>query len=112
MVQNISGGVDAKLKISNYPLKIVLEKIVKGLKVVASYNSNFVKPSPMPDSKSMIVQGAVICDDEHSAINSLQDQTRKDTAKSHSEDEGTTQAEKIQQTKTPANDQESILCSS
>ena len=112
LVQTDGGGADAKPEISNYPLKTVPEKIVKGSKVAASNKINSAKPSPMPDRKSMTVQEAVICDDEHSAVNSLQDQTGKDTTKPHPEEEGTSQEENIQQAKTPANDQESILCSS
>ena len=114
LVQTNSRGADAKLKISSYPLKTIPERIVKGSKVAASNKSNSAKPSPMPDNKSMTVQGAVICDDEHSVVNSLQDQTRKDTTKSHPKEEGTSQTEKIQQAKTLSNDQEAlhmVLCS-
>ena len=112
--QTKSKGADAKLKISNYPLKTVPKRIVKGSKVAASNKSNSAKPSPVPNSKSMTVQGEVIRDDEHSAVNSLQDQTRKDTTKSHPKEEGTSQTEKIQQAKTLANDKEAlhmVLCS-
>ena len=62
----------------------------------------------------MTIQGALICDDEHSAVNSLQNQTGKDTTKSHPKEEGTSQTEKIQQAKTLANDQVAlhmVLCS-
>lgn len=116
LVLTDSGGADASPNISNYPRKTVQEKIIRVPKVAVSKNTNSAKRSLMPDRKNMTVQEAAISDDEPSAVNSLpelQDEKGKDTTKLHPGEEGASQqAEKAEQAKTPANDQNSILCPS